>query len=41
MNSVNIKIQKLIVKSALPKKAKFRLVIELDAMITCLEEPRL
>lgn len=41
MNSVNIKIQKLIVKLTFSKKAEFRLVIELDAMITCLEEPRL
>jgi hypothetical protein len=41
MNSVNIKIQKLIVKLIFSKKAEFRLVIELDAMITCFEEPRL
>jgi len=33
VNLVNIKIQKPIVKSTLPKKVKFKLVIEFDTMI--------
>jgi hypothetical protein len=36
-NSMNVKIHKLIIKSILSNKAKFRFVIELDIIITCNE----
>jgi hypothetical protein len=36
---MDIAIQKLMVKSTLPKKAKFRLVIEFDTVITYTETP--
>jgi hypothetical protein len=38
---MDIKIKKLIIKSTFPKKAKFRLVIELDTIITFIETPRI
>lgn len=37
VNLVNIKIQKPIVKSTLPKKVKFKLVIEFDITIIYIE----
>jgi hypothetical protein len=41
VNHIDIKIKKLIIKSTFPKKAKFRLVIELDTIITFIETPRI
>jgi hypothetical protein len=38
---MDIKIQKPTVKSTIPKKAKFKLVIEFDIIITITEVPRL
>jgi hypothetical protein len=40
-NPVDKEIHKLAVKSIIFKKAKFRLVIEVDTMITCTEVSRL
>jgi len=41
VNHLDIKIKKPMVKSTFPKKAKFRLVIELDTIITFIEAPRI
>jgi hypothetical protein len=35
-NPMDIEIQKPTVKSTLPEKAKFNIVIDLDTMITCI-----
>ena len=41
MKPVDTEIQKPIIKSILPKKVKFRLVIEIDTIITYTEVLRL
>jgi len=41
MNLMDIKIQKPIIKSTIPKKAKFKFVIEFDIMIISTKTPRL